>query len=251
MLSRRDLVRIAGLSAAGAALGGCDPSSFQRALPRSDEMSAATEQARKLASRETLVQTLERIRAWSERNNPVVARALRPGLTAAEIDSKTKDLPFRLPREAYWLYGWRNGTGRSPGCFFLYHQWPSLEDAVAEYQGLMDLGLGWNRMWFPLFWFQDEHFFHACGESSEEALPVLKHFLEDTEIPVSFTNLTTLALTEAEALETGASWVSDKEQGYLGTHDGSFSKIHQRHNPGASYPYYIDPQETPPPARTG
>ena len=248
MLSRRDLVRIAGLSAAGAALGGCDLAS-ERALPPQYEMDAAVERARKQASRETLIQALERIRVWSERNNPAVARALRPGLSEAEIDARTKDLPFRLPREVYWLYGWRNGTGLAPGAFFLYHQWPSLEDAMAEYKSLLDLGLGWNRVWFPLFWFQDEHFFHACGEGSQEALPVLKHFLEDTDIPISFTNLTTLALTQAEGLESGAFWVTDREQGFLEMHNGSLSRIHQRLNPGASYPYYVDPRESPPPSK--
>ncbi|HWM93665.1 MAG TPA: SMI1/KNR4 family protein [Thermoanaerobaculia bacterium] len=246
MLSRRDLVRIAGLSVAGAALGGCDPSSFNRGLP---EMRAARESARKHASRETLIQALERIRAWSEAENPVVARALQPGLSEAEIDERTSELPFRLPREVRWLYGWRNGTGGA-GDFLLYHHWLSLEDAIKEYRGLRDLAIvGWDERWFPVFSFQEEYFFLPCGKEPEEALPVLFYFTENTDTPISFTSLTTLAVTQAEALETGAAWVQDKKMGFLEMHNGSYSKIHQRHNPGATYPYYIDPRDSPPPAR--
>ncbi len=52
---------------------------------------------------------LKRIWACIEEKAPEVKDLFQPGLKSEEIDEITKDLPFKLPKEVYELYQWRNG----------------------------------------------------------------------------------------------------------------------------------------------
>lgn len=59
---------------------------------------------------------------------------LQPGLTYDEIEEKVKDLPFRLPKEVYELYQWRNGLtiNDSKIEFFPGYQFLPLEEVLKE-----------------------------------------------------------------------------------------------------------------------
>lgn len=50
-------------------------------------------------------------RIWNslEQKAPQLISLFQPGLKREEIDEITKDLPFKLPKEVYELYQWRNG----------------------------------------------------------------------------------------------------------------------------------------------
>ncbi len=52
---------------------------------------------------------LKRIWDCIEEKAPEVKDLFQPGLKSEEIDEITKDLPFKLPKEVYELYQWRNG----------------------------------------------------------------------------------------------------------------------------------------------
>jgi cell wall assembly regulator SMI1 len=100
------------------------------------------------------------------RRNLPVAALLRPGLSVERIEELTQALPFRLPRELYTLYQWRDGVppnrydtalfpGEGMGWVF-----GSLEDAIASYKshvaiarefGGNDSELLWHPRWFPVF----------------------------------------------------------------------------------------------------
>lgn len=57
-----------------------------------------------------LTKALERILEWLEKYRPYDVSFLQPGLSKAEIEVITKDLPFKLPQEVCELYQWKNGT---------------------------------------------------------------------------------------------------------------------------------------------
>lgn len=52
---------------------------------------------------------LKRIWDCIEQKAPEVKDLFQPGLKTEEIDEITKHLPFKLPKEVYELYQWRNG----------------------------------------------------------------------------------------------------------------------------------------------
>jgi len=55
--------------------------------------------------------------------------SFRPGLTRAEIDRRTKGLPFRLPEELYRLYEWHDGSPEGP-LIFRDHRLSPLEEGI-------------------------------------------------------------------------------------------------------------------------
>ncbi|MBV6621913.1 MAG: SMI1/KNR4 family protein [Rivularia sp. (in: Bacteria)] len=141
-----------------------------------------------------LIHALNRIVNWLK-NHPSEKYAsvdvLQPGLSYEEIDRRVADLPFKLPKEVYELYQWRNGTCEGEeerarffnGLFFL-----SLEAALDKYEELLEefedfieddylveskdyseKSDFWDVMWFPLFCsiFIDEPSFYLVKGDSE------------------------------------------------------------------------------------
>ncbi|GAA6620656.1 SMI1/KNR4 family protein [Scytonema sp. NUACC26] len=56
----------------------------------------------------TLTEALERIINWQQEHQPEYAASFQPGLKVDEI--QVEELGFKLPKEIYELYQWRNGT---------------------------------------------------------------------------------------------------------------------------------------------
>ena len=105
-----------------------------------------------------LTDALEIILNWLQQNKPSYASSLQPGLVYEEIEQKVKNLPFRLPREVYELYQWRNGVCISKGekiaQFFHGYTYTflSLENAIDEYNQLMGL---WDEAKLDYEWDKD------------------------------------------------------------------------------------------------
>ncbi len=190
-----------------------------------------------------LIGALERIRAWWMQHDPRVAEALLPGLDSRAITEKTSRLPFRLPEEVYALYGWRNGTGSDLAQPFIwYHDFMSLDRAVAEHERMTALSgfplMRWPAQWFPLFGFEGEHYFIQGHTQKRKALPVAFAFLEEPLATVCYRNLTTMMLTVAECLESGAVFL-DPTTRSMGEKLPQIRAIHHKHNPGLPFPYAV------------
>jgi cell wall assembly regulator SMI1 len=174
----------------------------------------------------TLTEALERIVNWWRQHpsdNYASVEVLEPGLTHKEIERRVTDLPFRLPKEVYKLYQWRNGTydgeeeraGFFDGLTFL-----SLEAALDKYDELIedakeqaedlgeDFGLDandiWDVNWFPLFQYIDyEDYYFLIGENiQQETSPVFAKLAEYADISKEYSSLTKMMLYLAEKLES-------------------------------------------------
>jgi hypothetical protein len=93
----------------------------------------------------TLLETLNSILNWQQQNELGSFESWKPGLSVAEIEALTINLPFQVSKEFYELYQWRNG-----GCLFF-----PLEIALEEYGKMMELSEDsfyplWNPYWLPI-----------------------------------------------------------------------------------------------------
>jgi cell wall assembly regulator SMI1 len=238
LLSRREFLTLASIVSAGVCLPACRMQAFSKPFNLTQQDIDRAENAYDGAK---LTETLERILVWMKKNNPVVAAALKPGLTKSEIADKVSSLPFQLPEEVIALYQWRNGVREDcPGSFIWYHNFLSLDRAIHEYEGMNGLNLsGWHKNWFPLFDFEGEYYFVPCSKKKHSALPIGYYFLEETEATVCYTNLTTMMQTALECFETGAVFVEDKEKGILRENIRDVKRIYEKHNPGLQFPYHV------------
>jgi cell wall assembly regulator SMI1 len=76
-----------------------------------------------------MIDSLERILDWLQQNSLSSAAEFLPGLSFKEIEERVSDLPFKLPKEVYALYQWRNGTN-SEANIFVYHYFLDLDTAL-------------------------------------------------------------------------------------------------------------------------
>jgi hypothetical protein len=111
-----------------------------------------------------------------------------------------------------------------------------LEDAVSEYRWLtLNPLIPWDPNYIPLFSYEGEWYAGYCGKGSNTAGPVVNFFLEDGAM-ITHINITTFLASMAEAMRTGAlTW----EDGAMVEDIHEVHRIHQEHNPGYSFPYYV------------
>lgn len=174
---------------------------------------------------------LDRIYAYLARLHAPVATALQPGLSDDAIEERVKDLPFRLPREVYTLYRWRNGvspdhfdTALFPGelADWVFN---SLENTLARYREQVDLArdvggddwtLIWHPHWFPAFDNVVPTSLCVLGQAHQaETAPILYVDVEGVSHEEQYASLTHLMRIVAECYETGA---------FLVTADGSLEQ---------------------------
>ncbi|MGB3758504.1 MAG: SMI1/KNR4 family protein [Rivularia sp. (in: cyanobacteria)] len=164
--------------------------------------------------------SLENILAWQERNRPEYASQLQPGLTEEEIEEKLKHIPFRLPKEVYQLYQWRNGSTFDyflPGAGFIFLP---LERAIEEYEANAEVhstnleyygdDFGWNPYYFPIFFEGIENFFVIGSDKQQDESPVIYYFIEDGSHDIFCSNLTKMIQVIAECYDTGAYHLTEK-----------------------------------------
>ena len=188
--------------------------------------------------RELLITSLNEIEAWHIRNDTGVEKNLAAGRNTASILADFDGIDCKPTEELRTLWSWRDGgIGAVP--FIWYHDFLPSREALAEYKRLQRIPLlRWDPRYIPIFSFEGEWYAAYCGEGADNAGPVAHFFLED-EARITHTNLTMFLASMAEAFDTGAiRWenegmAEDLRQVY---------RIHQKHNPGYSFPYYV-PEE--------
>ncbi|MEH1934323.1 MAG: hypothetical protein V7L14_11495 [Nostoc sp.] len=137
-----------------------------------------------------LTDALDRILNWLQQKKPFYASSLQPGLVYEEIEEKVKSLPFRLPREVYELYQWRNGMccigkGEKIAQFFHGYTFLSLENAIDQYNQLMEL---WDDAELDYEWNKDlnEELAEMVDMTNGFIIPELNK--EENELQVEIVN---------------------------------------------------------------
>ncbi|QLE44261.1 SMI1/KNR4 family protein [Nostoc sp. C052] len=136
-----------------------------------------------------LTDALDIILNWLQQNKPSYAYSLQPGLAYEEIEEKVKNLPFRLPKEVYELYQWRNGMcilkGEKIAQFFHGYTFLSLEDAIDEYNQLIGL---WDDPELDYEWDKDlyEELAEMVDMTNGLIIPELNK--EENELQVEIVN---------------------------------------------------------------
>lgn len=93
----------------------------------------------------------------------------------------------------------------------------------------------WDPQYIPIFSFEGEWFGAYCGKDAHNAGPIAHYFLED-EPRIIYKNLTVFLANMAEALSSGAiRWENDAMVEDI----RKIRAIHQKYNPGYSFPYYV------------
>lgn len=184
-----------------------------------------------------LMTGLEEIATWHEQNRTGVDTLLARGVPPEHIIEVLEGVGLAATDELVALWSWRDGeAARAP--FVWYHDFLSLEKAVAEYERLLrDPLVPWDERYVPIFIFEGEWYAAYCGEGATTAGPVVHVFVED-EPRVAYTNLSTLVSTMSEAFRTNAvTW--DADAGAMVDDIRQIRVIHQRHNHGCPFPYYV------------
>jgi hypothetical protein len=137
-----------------------------------------------------LTDALERILNWFQENKPDYPMSLQPGLTIEEIEEKVKNLPFKLPKEVYELYQWRNGICDEYEGFFEYYRFLPLKEALCEQQLMSEAwGLSLPFGWFPLFYFEREYFSAIGAQEDTASSVIVKTYYEIDVVYGSLTNM--------------------------------------------------------------
>jgi cell wall assembly regulator SMI1 len=137
-----------------------------------------------VAKMSELTDKLEYILSWLKSKNLEFSDCYNPGLTKENIDKIMKDFPFKLSKEFYELYQWRNGISEPsddnsycremflfPEQRFSYESisFCSLEDSLYLYRLLCkasvipELEL-WRENWLPIGAFESKHFLYILGD---------------------------------------------------------------------------------------
>lgn len=182
-----------------------------------------------------LKQSLESIKAWHRVHRTGLAAALRPGLSGKALEPTLLFGKCALSDELKTLWSWHDGE-ISQVPFVWYHDFLTLEHAIAEYRWLvLNPLVRWDPAYLPVLSFDGEWYGAYCGSDSATAGPIV-HFDPEGGAHITATNLTTFMAMMAEAMEDGAvTWI---DGGMVDT-IGQLKAIHARHNPGLEFPYYV------------
>jgi hypothetical protein len=174
-----------------------------------------------------------------------VAGLLRPGLSEAEIAERVKALPFKLPREVYALYQWRDGmptnrfdTALFPGPLAGW-VFNALDDALVRYQEQIAIAQDvagadgdwraiWDPLWFPVFDSDVPQSLCVLGQEHERATaPILLVDVESGGVYEKYTSLTHLMRVVVECYERGGFRLS--ADGMLEVDEALVGMVQRRH----------------------
>lgn len=182
-----------------------------------------------------LVESLNAIEAWHVKHDTGIASVLGKGVSPSAIEQALSGPNCEPTEELKLLWSWRNGA-ISTTPFVWYHDFLSLDDAVSKSKWLrINPLVRWDPQYIPILEFEGEWYAAYCGPDAGSAGPIAHYFLEDGPRIVSV-NLTVFMTSMAEAFSSSAiQWknsamVEDIHQVH---------SIHQRHNPGYEFPYYV------------
>lgn len=156
---------------------------------------------------------LEAIAEWHREHHPESAAALQPGLTEAQLEERTRVLPYPLPEPLRALYRWHNGQRNNQPFFSNFTFYP-LEEAIEEYQlgreTAAESQREWPSGWFPVFGFQGDFFLVDLSQAQGRS-PVYFYLSEETEVPVWYENLEQMLKTLCTCFEQGAYYLDEDE----------------------------------------
>lgn len=176
-----------------------------------------------------LQNALERILEWNKVYDPRGVSFLKPGLSIAEIDEISQDLPFKLPQVVYELYQWRNGSiseqdieepeydyhGGYTFCDFGFYPLKKVietcKDRLSSFKPHCKGDYLLDPCWLEVFFRIDlEVFGYVIAEENEkDCLVIFKESDENDVTTEQYLSLTNMMLTIAEYLETGAYYKND------------------------------------------
>ncbi len=189
----------------------------------------------------TLTEALERIMNWQHKHQPEYAASFLPGLKTDEIESVEEELGFKLPKEIYDLYQWRNGTEEDTKALcFPSIQFLPLSRAIEYSQGCNEYIESGKEFvteeseWYeisPLFVFIENN----CDfggvpliAPQREKFPVFI-LLEAAMPKIFYTSITDMMLTLAECYETGAYYLN--RDGYICEDECKYASVLRKYNP--------------------
>lgn len=231
MIDRSEAVKaslICGFVLCSLLLSSCRPD-FQ--TPRSSVLVA--EEA---FDRQRLMDGLEQVLSWHKENSTDIVSGLRPGLAISRIDELLRDAGCEPTAEMRTLWSWHDGA-QAASPFIWYYNFLSVDEAISQRKLLTRIPFSaWPPTYLPVFDFDGEWYGIRCGGEGRTAGPVLHYYLEDSP-RITHINLTAFMSQMAEVLTTGAVTWQDSA---MVEDINAVYRIHQQHNPGYPFPYYVD-----------
>lgn len=162
-------------------------------------------------------------------------RALRPGLSAVEVQEILGSVGLTSNAELEALYGWRDGTStEGVAAIDDIHMFPgfcllSLGDAIANYRAFVT-DRRWEPGWLPVF-ANGGGDFYVVDLGSHEC--PARHFrIDESEHPIEFSSIKDMLRTLAQAFERGTFFMD--AGGYLEMDDLAFGTLAAELNPHTS-----------------
>ncbi len=186
----------------------------------------------------TLIDSLNHILEWHEKNQTMAAQLIQPGLSEQEIVRQLEAVPFKMSREFIELYKWRNGVrvgeGGELASFFEFHRFLPLDEALSDFQESYPIMQEFYELtdWVQVF--QDpagDGYGLSGGPQIVQQAPVVFLF-EGEGVHVVFDSLEKMMETVAAALDEG---VMTCEEGELDTDFFAWGEVAHRLNPGIQY----------------
>lgn len=176
---------------------------------------------------ENLIEALEIILSWLQKNASSSASSLQHGLTFSEIENRVEVLPVFLPTEFYKLYQWHNGVFSDEEDFTFFcpaYSFNSLEKSFIQYEKLLeeaqkiaeDLWLDpseiWNKSWFPIFSYDKDYLFIVGEEKKRYQSPVMSYFRGNPGPNLWYPSITKMMLAIGECYETGVYYIDGNNE---------------------------------------
>jgi cell wall assembly regulator SMI1 len=188
----------------------------------------------------SLIDSLNHILEWHQKNDTPVARLLQPGLSEELILNQLKAVPFQMPREFVELYKWRNGVAwddQQEGqdvSFFEYHRFLPLNEALDVFQSSYAIMKEFYELtdWVQVFQDPAGDGYGVSGAPRVVDQAPVVFLFEGEGVQVVFDSLAKMMETAAAAFGEGAmTW----ENGRLETDFFAWGEIAHRLNPGIQY----------------
>jgi len=195
-----------------------------------------------------LQNALERILEWNKVYKLERISFLQTGLSIAEIDEISQDLPFKLPQVVYELYQWRNGSISEQDindseylyragymfCGFGFYPLKKVIETCKEKLSFFEPSCKGiyllDPCWLEVFFRIDLEVFGyvIAEENKKDCLVIFKESDENDVTTEQYLSLTNMMLTIAEYLETGAYYKN--ENGYFHWDESQAKTIWQKYN---------------------
>jgi HEAT repeat protein len=167
-----------------------------------------------------LIQSLDHILLWHQKNAPALAATLQPGLSRSEIEKLARQHHVVLSEEVYALYGWRNGAHeRTP--FFDVYQFVPLSEALEAGDFIHQTDPA-HTYRLPIFQsiLSNDGYDVACARKPQAQTPV-EFFLDGVPTP-DMDDVTAFLRALAASFEQGVFTASD--DGELDTNQPAFER---------------------------